>query len=147
MSASPSVFEKAVRIRFSHCDPAGMVYYPRYVTLVQWLVEDWFNEGLQIDFAGYIGRSRLGLPVVTMRFDFIEPARQGDLLNMRLSVLRAGRRSITLAIEGIVDGRPRLRAEQVLVTTSLDTGAAVEIPGDLRAAIERSMTQVAPGSE
>ena len=110
MSTSPSVFEKTVRIRFSHCDPAGMVYYPRYVTLVQWLVEDWFNEGLQIDFADYIDRSRLGLPVVTMRFDFMEPARQGDLLNMRLSVLRVGRRSITVAIEGIVDGRPRLRA-------------------------------------
>ena len=33
-------------IRFSHCDPAGIGFYPRYVELVNEVVEDWCNDGL-----------------------------------------------------------------------------------------------------
>ncbi|NDZ17496.1 acyl-CoA thioesterase [Variovorax sp. WS11] len=135
--SSRGIFEKTAPIRFSHCDPAGIVYYPRYLVLTQWLVEDWFNEALGIGFADFIGRRSLGLPVATLRYDFVEPARQGDALCLRLSVLRLGRRSFTVSIEGEVGGRLKLRAEQVLVTTSLATERAIDIPDDLRAAVER----------
>ena len=134
--SSRGIFERTVPIRFSHCDPAGIVYYPRYLVLTQWLVEDWFDDGLGIRFSDFIGRRRLGLPVATLRYDFAEPARQGDALCLRLSLLRLGGRSFTISIEGMVDGRPKLRAEQVLVTTSLDSERAIEIPEDLRAALE-----------
>ncbi len=33
-------------IRFHHCDPAGIVFYPRYFVLFHELYEDWFAEGL-----------------------------------------------------------------------------------------------------
>jgi acyl-CoA thioesterase FadM len=40
-------------IRFHHCDPAGIVFYPQYFVLFNELVEDWFNHGLGIDFARF----------------------------------------------------------------------------------------------
>ncbi|MDF6762844.1 acyl-CoA thioesterase, partial [Escherichia coli] len=36
-------FERAARIRFAHCDPAGIVYFPQYLVLFNVLVEDWFT--------------------------------------------------------------------------------------------------------
>ena len=44
-------FERRVRIRFSHCDPAGIVFFPQYLVMTNVLVEDWFNESLDIDYA------------------------------------------------------------------------------------------------
>ena len=40
-----ATFERPVRIRFSHCDPAGIVFFPQYLVMTNALVEDWFNEG------------------------------------------------------------------------------------------------------
>jgi len=33
-------------IRFSHCDPAGIVYFPRFFDLAHSTMEDWFADGL-----------------------------------------------------------------------------------------------------
>jgi acyl-CoA thioesterase FadM len=30
---APIVFERPVRIRFAHCDPAGIVFFPQYLVL------------------------------------------------------------------------------------------------------------------
>ena len=49
--ACDDAFERPVRIRFSHCDPAGIVFFPQYLVMSNALVEDWFNEALDIDYA------------------------------------------------------------------------------------------------
>ena len=36
-----------IQVLFRHCDPAAIVFYPRYVELVHDVVEHWFNHGLQ----------------------------------------------------------------------------------------------------
>ena len=48
-------------IRFQHCDPAGIVFYPRYFVLMNEVVEDWFDNGLGIDFGEFHARDRLGV--------------------------------------------------------------------------------------
>jgi 4-hydroxybenzoyl-CoA thioesterase len=40
------VFVREKRVRFHHCDPAGIVFYPQYFVLFHELMEDWFREGL-----------------------------------------------------------------------------------------------------
>ena len=47
------MFEGNKLIRFHHCDPAGIVFYPEYFVLFNELIEDWFNEGLGLDFAKF----------------------------------------------------------------------------------------------
>ncbi|WP_459622988.1 acyl-CoA thioesterase, partial [Burkholderia sp. 3C] len=133
---SAASFEKDYLIRFSHCDPAGIVYFPQYLVLTNWLLEDFFNEGLQVDFAGLI-RRRLGIPIVKLQTEFIRASRQGELLKLRLDVTRLGERSLTAMFTGSVDDEIRLRSEQVFVMISLDKVASMPFPGDIRKALQR----------
>ncbi|RDV00691.1 acyl-CoA thioesterase [Trinickia dinghuensis] len=135
---APIVFERPVRIRFAHCDPAGIVFFPQYLTLTNGLVEDWFNDALGIDYAGMIGNRRVGLPIVKLECEFSRPSRMGETISLALSVLDIGSRSIKIRIEGHGADGVRFSATQVLVTTSLETGGSISIPNDIRAALSRA---------
>lgn len=141
---TPGRFEQVVRIRFGHCDPAGIVFYPQYLVMVNALVEDWVDapttrQGLGLDYADLIGRRRVGLPTVRLECDFRAVSRMGEDVVFGLEVERLGSRSLTLAID--VRGpeaaaSPRLQARVVLVTTGLDQHRAIALPEDLRAAVQ-----------
>ena len=133
-----TVFERPVRIRFAHCDPAGIVFFPQYLTLTNALVEDWFNDGLHIDYAQMIEARRIGLPIVKLECEFVRPSRMGESLSMRLSLDALGRRSIGLDIDAYRNDGLCFRSKQVLVTTSLDSHKSIDIPDDIRAALERA---------
>jgi hypothetical protein len=52
-------FTRSVSIRFSHCDPAGIVYFPHYFDVFNGLIEDWYGQELGYDYAELItGRKR-----------------------------------------------------------------------------------------
>ena len=144
--AAPNRFAKRTLIRFSHCDPAGIVFYPQYFVMFNALVEDWFNEALGIDYATFIRERRVGLPTVKLTSEFLRPSRIGEHVEIVLRVARLGRRSIALAIDCVAAGEERLRAEQVLVTTSLDTHRSIDIPADLRARILRFQERTEQGA-
>jgi 4-hydroxybenzoyl-CoA thioesterase len=132
-------FTRERLIRFSDCDPAGIVFYPQYFVMLNGLVEDWFNDELGIGYAALILERRIGLPTVRLEVDFQAVSRLGDHVDLSLQVDRLGGRSLTLALEVTgADGGLRMRMRQVLVTTSLVTHRALDIPSDIRAAIARS---------
>lgn len=54
-----NVFYSDMLVRFSHCDPAGIVFYPHYFVMFNGLVEDGFNHGLAINYADFITEWRL----------------------------------------------------------------------------------------
>jgi 4-hydroxybenzoyl-CoA thioesterase len=132
-------FRQERLIRFSDCDPAGIVFYPQYFVMFNGLLEDWIADALGIGFTSLLTERRIGLPTVRLEADFSGVSRMGDRVVLSLDVERLGSRSITLALRcnAAGDGAPRMAMKQVLVTTSLETHRAVEIPADLRAAIER----------
>ncbi len=84
-------FESLKLIRFHHCDPAGIVFYPQYFVLMNELVEDWFNEGLGVDFARFHAEGRHGIPMAHLECDFLAPSTVGETLAFRLSVRRSAR--------------------------------------------------------
>jgi 4-hydroxybenzoyl-CoA thioesterase len=130
-------FEREQLIRFSHCDPAGIVFFPQYFVMFNGLVEDWFDDGLGLGYANVVVKRRVGLPTVALKCDFQLPSRMGERVRLRLGVERLGRSSITLALECRSGDEVRVRLQQVLVTTALDSGRPIAIPDDVRAAIER----------
>lgn len=132
---APVVFERPVRVRFAHCDPAGIVFFPQYLTLTNALVEDWFTDSLGIDYAHMIGQRRVGLPIVKLECEFARPSRMGETISLALTLLRIGRRSLDIRIVGRGPDEVRFAANQVLVTMSLDTGESIGIPDDIRAAL------------
>jgi 4-hydroxybenzoyl-CoA thioesterase len=143
--AQQPVFSRERLIRFSDCDPAGIVFYPQYFVMTNGLVEDWFNEGLGIEYAGLIARRRIGLPIVHLETDFKTPGLLGERMLLSLTVERLGERSITLtaACTGQADGRLRMSARFVLVTTSLETHESVPLPADVAAAIRMAIASPA----
>jgi 4-hydroxybenzoyl-CoA thioesterase len=127
------VFRVEYPILFSHCDPAGIVYFPRFFDLLHTAMEDWFTYGLEERFADFIVRKKLGVPTVSTHTDFVSPARFGDTIAIELRVVRLGRSSIELAIHAFVEDRPCFRSRHTICTFTHETYKAVPIPEDLRA--------------
>ena len=127
--SSGARFARPHRIRFSECDPAGIVFYPQYFVLFNDLLEAWVDSLLPGGFAGYVGTSRFGLPTVRLEADFKAISRMGDDVELSLQVERLGNASMTLrlACHG-ADGDLRMQALQTVVATSLETHAAVPVP-------------------
>ena len=119
-------------IRFSHCDPAGIVFYPRYFTLFNDTVEDWFTAGLGIPFGSLFDTLRVGMPTARLECDFLAPCFMGERLAIDLAVASIGSSSLHLTLTGSVDDTTRLVARSVLVHTALDTHRPRRIPDDWR---------------
>jgi 4-hydroxybenzoyl-CoA thioesterase len=130
------VFRVAYPILFSHCDPAGIVYFPRLFDLLHRAMEDWFTFGLGERFADFIMAKKLGIPTVGTKVDFVGPARLGDELKIELRILKLGRSSIELGIDAFVAGRPCFKARHTVCCFSHETYKAVSIPEDLRGRME-----------
>ena len=69
------MFVKEKLIRFQHCDPAGIVFYPHYFVLFHELVEDWFNEGIGESYAQFVKHHGMGLPTVKVECEFLTEER------------------------------------------------------------------------
>ena len=123
-------------VRFSDCDPAGIVFFPQYLVMLNGVVEEWFDTALALRYADLIGPRRLGLPTVRLEVDFTAISRHGDSLRWELSLAHLGRSSFTLLHDVLGADGVRLRARQVVVCTSLDTHRAQALPDDLRAALQ-----------
>jgi 4-hydroxybenzoyl-CoA thioesterase len=129
-------FCKTVPVRFSACDPAGIVFYPRYLVQLNDLVEDWFNDELKIGFADFIIRRGLGFPAVKLECEFMSPSAFGSTVDWVLSLERIGTSSVTILVKGSHAGELRCKLKLVAVCTSGHQGKSCPIPEDVRAAFE-----------
>ena len=134
-------FVKEKLIRFQHCDPAGIVFYPHYFVLFHELVEDWFNEGIGESYAEFVKHHGMGLPMVRVECEFVAPNSIGDMLALALTVKRIGTSSIVLGVRGTARGRESIKATLTVVHTSLRELRAVPVPAELRSAMSRFMEQ------
>jgi 4-hydroxybenzoyl-CoA thioesterase len=130
-------FERPLRIRFAHCDPAGIVFFPQYLVMIGNLVEDWVGDVLGVPYAELVGRRRTGMPTVSLQCEFSAISRMGDEVLLGLTVERLGSKSLTLRHGCRRGDEQRMVVRQVLVFTDLVTHRAIDIPPDLRQAIER----------
>ncbi|AWK90104.1 acyl-CoA thioesterase [Azospirillum thermophilum] len=120
-------------VRFSDCDPAGIVYFPRCFDLMNGVVEDWWTA-MGFPWRTTIPERRLGLPTAVMTTEFLAPSFLGDPLTCSLTVVRIGGASLDLRHEVRSDGQLRFRAAQTVVCTSLDTHKSQPWPEDVRSA-------------
>lgn len=145
-AATAPRFQCEAAIRFAHCDPAGIVFFPQYLVLFNGLVEDWFNQALGVPYGHLIGPRQIGLPIVRLECDFKAISRMGDKVSLGLQLQRLGSRSLRLCLDCRGhDGGLRVQALKVLVFTDLRTHAACLIPSDVQAAIQRWQDPAAHG--
>ena len=124
------------KIRFGHVDPAGIVYYPHYFDMFNGVVEDFFDDCVGASFQAM--RSEFGVvtPLRNIEADFIAPCRIGDKLDLALTLVKVGRTSLRILIDGTVSGSPRLAAKLAIVFVSAGDGRAVEPPPPVQARLK-----------
>lgn len=133
-------FETKKQIRFHHCDPAGIVFYPQYFYLL---------HEVQEDFLAHIGypeheliASGLGVPIVDLKTEFLGMCRYGDEISIGLHLSRLGHASIGMYYEIHSYPRPpgkgsslKLSAKTVVVCSEVPSGKVLSIPDGLREAL------------
>ncbi|MBS7701152.1 MAG: acyl-CoA thioesterase [Cryobacterium sp.] len=124
-----------IPIRFSHCDPAGIVYTPVYFDLFNGVIEDWFADALKLPYRLFIRDRRIGLGYAHAACDFFQPSEMGDALDVAVVVAEVGRSSYRLTLHAMKDGREAVRGHFVTVTTDMELRKPCAIPADLRAAL------------
>lgn len=133
-------------IRFSHCDPAGVLYFPHVFDFVNAAMEDWFAQRLGLPFQVLHQEQRRGNPVVRTRCEFVAPCRFGETLALDLEPAAVGRSSIETRLAGTVGAAPRFRVRHKTAMMSMETMRAVELPAEVRARAAREVDSSNPGS-
>jgi 4-hydroxybenzoyl-CoA thioesterase len=134
----PGAFRTKQLVRYFHCDPGGIVYFPKFFEMFNAVLEDWFAGALACPWGSdLMGARNLSIPTLAIRAEFLRASRLGETLDFVLWPTRVGRSSIGLALSGGVAGTERLRAIWTICTASREAFRSVPIPEDLRARIVR----------
>jgi len=121
------LYHRLYPIEFNHCDPAGIVFYPRYFEMTNHVCENFFREAVGVSYADMM-KDRSGLPTVRLETDFRAPSRLGDVLEVSLEVTRLGTSSATFEIVGACLGQVRLVVTITLVWVAETQGKIAPQP-------------------
>ena len=111
-------FIKEEQIRFRHTDFAGIVFYPRFLEMLNDLVEDWFDEALDRPFSKI--HETNGIPTVDLKVQFKNAARIGEVLTKKLWVKELKNSSVVCGFTFInQDNKTVLEGEVTLVNVAI----------------------------
>ena len=108
------IYHRQIRIEFNHCDPAGIVFYPRYFEMTNSVVENFFRDVVRQPFEAMMVLGT-GVPTARLEVAFHAPSRLGDLLDWHLEVRRLGNSALDLGIGAHGPDGPRLTVALTLV--------------------------------
>jgi 4-hydroxybenzoyl-CoA thioesterase len=102
---------RALRIEWGDCDPAGIVFYPRYFAMFDTSTTALFERALGMTKFEFLkAYNSVGYPMVDTRARFLSPTRFGDDVVIRSAITEIKRSSFsvqhhlmkgdTLAVEG-----------------------------------------------
>lgn len=111
-------FTYAQKVLFRHCDPAGIVFYPRFFEMINDTVEAFFAETLNWPFEDL--HKVHATPTAEFNVRFKAPARHGDRLVLGLTMTGLGRSSLALNICAMKGETLVFDADQVLVCTGAE---------------------------
>lgn len=144
MTEQPTgTYELEVAVQWGHCDPAGIVYFPRFFEWFHQTMEAWFDDGLGVPYHDVIVGQKIGFPSVHTEADFRRPCVFGERLVVELRVGRVGTSSVELLYRVRAAADPtdeRAVGRTVCVVMDLDEASATHrralaIPDALRRAL------------
>lgn len=134
-------FTHQQKVLFQHCDPAGIVFYPRYFEMINLVVEEWFDEGLGVPFADLHMKRRSAIPTASINTAFKAPSYLGDCLTMMLFIKKIGGASLDLEITAEEEGQLRFETTLSLVHVDIETTKPAPWPQDIRNRIQILMEE------
>jgi YbgC/YbaW family acyl-CoA thioester hydrolase len=128
------------RVEFVDTDMAGIAHFSNFF---RWM------ESAEVEYLRALGLSvalpwegqALSFPRVSASCDYVKPARFEDVLHIKVTLAKVGRKSVTYAFEFSVAGEvvARGRVSSVCCRVGPDHRLeSVELPATLRALLERA---------
>jgi 4-hydroxybenzoyl-CoA thioesterase len=121
---------RTVRIEWGDCDPAGIVFYPRYFAM--------FNHSTELLIEGALGVKKItlnkqhglgGFPAVATEARFLLPTRYGDDVEIESAFTRIGRSSFAIRHKLTLAGALAVEGNETRCWVARDPSR----PGGLRA--------------
>lgn len=126
-SQPPFPFAVQERVRWSDCDPLGIIYYGAYVRFVEAAEHELFRqaglpyERLRVERAVQLPRKHFAV-------EFHSPAEMDELLEIRVGIARVGETSLTMRFE-VHRARDLVhRASATLTVVCVDKATLVKRP-------------------
>lgn len=135
-------YRRTIQVEFNHCDPAGIVFYPRFLEFANHITENFFADMVGRSYARIVGDGD-GVPTVRLDCAFRAPSRLGDRLELTLRVAGIGRSSVDLDIAGRGEGEdaPRFTVAKRLAFVDGRAMKSAPWPEDMRARLEAAMKE------
>lgn len=130
-SAAPAglIFRREVRIEWGDCDPAGIVFYPRYLAFFD------ANTAYLFESAGLPKLEMLqaydivGMPLVDVQAKFFMPSKFSDRITVESNVSQWRRSSLTIEHRILRDGKLAVQGHESRVWAGKDP----DRPGAIKA--------------
>ena len=106
-------FHSHMPVLFRHCDPAGIIFYPRYFEILNDVVETFFAEVAKYPFSEIHPEN--GVRTADLQAQFQAPSWHGEMLEIVFSLSRLGGSSATTRFVITCLCKPRMTAQSVLV--------------------------------
>ena len=100
----PAAFRTARIVEFGDTDMAGIVHFANFFRFME-AAEHAFLRSLGLSVVMDIDGGKYGLPRVSAACDYLRPARFGDELTIKVTVVKVGRSSVNYAFEFTLDRR------------------------------------------
>lgn len=133
-----SHFRISDRVRWSDCDPLGIIHYATYLRLFEVAEHEMFRAcGLSYETLRIAGG--VWLPRKALQAEFHSPAHMDEPLEIDAWFSRVGETSLTLRFEVYREGDRAHRASGTLTVVCVhkDTMAKYRLPDDVREKIAR----------
>ncbi|MGH7656364.1 MAG: acyl-CoA thioesterase [Gemmatimonadaceae bacterium] len=126
-------FEVLDRVRWSDCDPFGIIYYGAYIRLFQVAEEELFRA-CGLPFSVLREEKGVWIPRKALQAEFHSPAQLDEEVVVQVHFSRIGRSAITMQFEVYRAGDRTHRATGSLTVVSVDKPTMMprKIPDDVR---------------
>ena len=133
-TAAEAPFIMRRTVLWGECDPAQMVYTPRFLDYVAEAVEGWFRAVLDTGWYDMIAERGIASPIVHASIDFFSRLNPGDAFEMEVLVEEEGLRStIPFRVKGRTQaGEDCFGARLILSVVDWKSFRSISVPTDFR---------------
>jgi YbgC/YbaW family acyl-CoA thioester hydrolase len=115
------------RVRWSDCDPLGIIYYGTYIRFFETAEHEMFRAaGLPYEVMRV--QRQVQLPRKAFAVEFHSPAEMDELMEIRVGVSRLGESAITMRFEAFRAHDLAHRASATLTVVCVDKGTITKRP-------------------
>ena len=126
------VFTVQNTIRFNHCDPAGIVFFPRYFEMTNRALEKFFTEILGQSYLDLMKKNII-TPTRKISSEFFKPCLLEEIITITLNVTTISRSTVELLFEFTGDaGDKRLTVEQLIVFADHQKMKSISLPAEFK---------------